>query len=480
MWRAGGQLRRQAIEITFIFTALLVTVGAFGIWWGGTSAPSRPIASGLLLLMLPIATAFRAAPVGSARRAAQHLLLWIGIGIAITLVFAQDGLLLNNDRDGAAALLSYWAPRWELWTLVPTFIAGSWIRSWVQAAWWLLVAAAAAFGLSKVRTPNAGASALVAAATLVAALLVIMLGQPLIAGPPLPPIDLSARARLSALDGFDSRARPASVIFDPLQEESAGSVLPQLVLGVRAGQRADRQPVRVIHNGRFSLPAGTYSFAVQLDAQGTAHPEPLSLQVGRNGPPMQTWMVEGQPRQHWQTSVWLPVDASFVGLRGSPELERAIETITITPETVVDAGARPHVPIVLSAATYPAGNLYFHNEQTYPEAKGFWTRGSQSTEFTVAIPPGQKEPVVLRLHPGSKQNTTTISTFGWQRRLSLVPGQAAEVELPTFASGVIPVTITADSGFFPRDFDPTSTDRRFLAFWVEVKKGTAHTDDNPR
>lgn len=480
MWRAGGELRRQAAEISVIFLALLATVGAFGIWWGGTSAPSRPIASGLLLLMLPIATAFRAAPLASPRRAAQHLLLWIGIGITITLVFTQDGLLLNNERDGAAALLGYWAPRWELWTLAPTFIAGSWMRSWLQAAWWLLVAAGAAFGLSKARTTNPGASALLAAGSLVAALLVIMLGQPVIAGPPLGAIDLSARARLTALDGFDTRARPASVIFDPLHKTAAADVLTQLVLGVHAGQRSDRQPVRVMHNGRFSLPAGTYSFAVQLDARGTGKPEPLSLQIGRNGPPMQTWMVEGQPHQRWQTSVWLPVDASFVGLRGSPELEKSVESITITPETVVDAGARPHIPIVLSAATYPAANLYFHNEQTYPEAEGFWTRGNQTTQFTVAIPPGQHEPVVLRLHPGSKQNSSTISTFGWQRHVSLVPGQAAEVELPTFASGVIPVTITADSGFFPRDFDPTSNDRRFLGFWVEVKKGTAHTDDNAR
>ena len=53
MWRSGGELRRQAIEIVVIFAALLSTVGAFGIWWGGSSSPSRPIASGLLLLMLP-------------------------------------------------------------------------------------------------------------------------------------------------------------------------------------------------------------------------------------------------------------------------------------------------------------------------------------------------------------------------------------------------------------------------------------------
>ena len=72
MWTAGGALRRQAIEITVIFVALLATVGAFGIWWGGASAPSRPIASGLA----PAAAAHRrgvscrTGGLGAPRRAA--------------------------------------------------------------------------------------------------------------------------------------------------------------------------------------------------------------------------------------------------------------------------------------------------------------------------------------------------------------------------------------------------------------------------
>ena len=144
MWRAGGELRRQAIEITFIFTALLLMVGAFGIWWGGTSAPARPIASGLPLLMLPIAAAFRSAPAGSPRRAAQHLLLWIGVGIAITLAIGQDGLLINNARDGTSALLDFWSPRWELWSLAPSFIGQHWTIAWLHLTWWLAIAAGAA------------------------------------------------------------------------------------------------------------------------------------------------------------------------------------------------------------------------------------------------------------------------------------------------------------------------------------------------
>ena len=105
MWRSGGHMRRQAIEIVLIFGALLGTVGAFRIWWGGTASPGRPVASGLLLLALPIAVASRSAPAGTSRRAAHQLLLLVSLGVAATLAVAQQGLLINNGRDGTSMLL---------------------------------------------------------------------------------------------------------------------------------------------------------------------------------------------------------------------------------------------------------------------------------------------------------------------------------------------------------------------------------------
>jgi hypothetical protein len=164
------------------------------------------------------------------------------------------------------------------------------------------------------------------------------------------------------------------------------------------------------------------------------------------------------------------VDANFVGLRGPVEIERAIEAITITPTAIVDAGARPHLPVVLAAAAYPGASMFFHNEQMYPEPTGFWTIGGRSAEVTVAVPPGRTTPVVLRIHPGGKANFATISTFGWYREYELVPGQDASVELPVTAGGVIPLTISSSDGFNPRDLDPASNDPRFLGIWVEVKK----------
>ena len=481
MWRSGGPLRREAIEITVIFSALLATVGAFGIWWGGSSAPGRPLASGLPLLMLPIAVAFRAAPAGSALRAAHHLLLWISIGIAITMVLGQDGLLINNSRDGSSALLDYWSPRWELWSLAPTFIALPWMTGAAQAAWWLVIAAGAAYVLSRARTVRAGASALLAAGVLAAALIIIAMTMPLLpAASSRPPVDLSARARLAALDGFDARVRPAAMMYDPLRRGASTEVVPTLTLGVKAMQRNDPQPVRVIHNGRFSLPAGTYRIDVTFNANGSGRSWPLSLQLGRVGPPFETWPVQPQPNQTWSTTLWLPVNASFVGLRGPVELERAIDSIVITPTDVTNAGSRPIVPVVTAAAHYGDANFYFHDDRMYPEETGFWTLGRRTSEVTVAVPPTHADPVVLRIHPGAKANNVTFSTFDWQEAHSLFPGQAAEIELPRMEGGVVPLTITVTDGFSPREGDPASTDARFLGIWVEVSSAARVLEDKKK
>jgi hypothetical protein len=104
------------------------------------------------------------------------------------------------------------------------------------------------------------------------------------------------------------------------------------------------------------------------------------------------------------------VNANFVGMRGPAELERAIDAITITPTTVVDAGARPIVPVVMSAAQYGGVSLFFHDERMYPEPDGFWTVGRRTSGITVATPPGRTEPVVLRMHSGARANTATFRT----------------------------------------------------------------------
>ena len=159
--------------------------------------------------------------------------MWIGVGIAITLAIGQDGLLINNARDGTSALLDFWSPRWELWSLAPSFIGQHWTIAWLHVTWWLAIAAGGRGAAVEVRAPRARACRRSPRSlTFSAALMLVAMTVPWLPGgrtDAAERIDLGARSRLVALDGFDARARPASMIYDPLHKGAAADALPQLV-----------------------------------------------------------------------------------------------------------------------------------------------------------------------------------------------------------------------------------------------------------
>jgi hypothetical protein len=136
----------------------------------------------------------------------------------------------------------------------------------------------------------------------------------------------------------------------------------------------------------------------------------------------------------------------------------------------VDAGSRPIVPAVTAAARYGPISVFFHDDRMYPEPAGFWTHGRRIADVTVAVPPNHSAPVILRLHSGGAANRASFSTFGWQRDVALVPGEAVEIELPAMTGGIVPLTIAVEDGFYPRDLDPATGDQRFLGIWVEVRQ----------
>lgn len=472
LWRSGGDNRRRAVEILLVTGALLGTVGAFRIWWGGSASPGRPLASALLLLALPIATAFRATADSLPRRAAHHVLLWLSIGIAATLVLAQDGMLINNGRDGSSALLEYLSPLWEAWSLAPSFIHHEAGTALLHSAAWLAIAWTAALVLRRLRTATSGGAALSALVALGLALVAVAVIVPLLpADPPQPPLDLRARSRIGALDSFDRGIRPIGVVYDPFRIRPAAEVLPALALGVAPEMRRGPQPVRVLHNGRFSLPAGRYRVGLHWNADGALRvsgPQQVDLQVGRIGPPLERWSVEPSPGRQVDTEFSLPVDAGFVGFRGSVDLERSLAAITITPMDVIDEGRRTRTPQVLAAIRYPTATVLFHDEQVYPEVDGFWTMPGRTTSVTLALSTADESAAVLRMHPGPTPNHVGVATYGWHHDLDLTPGAIETVALPDPARRIVPVSIVTATGFVPAELKPGTGDKRHLGAWVEI------------
>jgi hypothetical protein len=371
MWRPpAASCVASALEITFIFSALLVMVGSFHIWWGGSAAPARPIAAGLPLLMLPLRGRVPISAAGS--RAAARNTCCVGWRRLCGHAGAGQNGLSDQQLATARRRCSISGRRAGIWTLAPSFV-----RQLDAAGCYRLVAgiAGAAFVLSG-RAARAR-SRRFPAFTIRVALLII-------AYPPVaavrPHRGAHDRSRRQGAAGGARRLRCARAAridrLRPAAQGRRGRCVAAAGLGVKPLQRSDRQPVRVIHNGRFSLPAGTYDVAVQFQPATAV----TAAAVAADRPQRSAAAnldAAAAGGQQWHTTLWLPVDANFVGLRGPDALERAIESITITPTAVVDAGRVRSCRSCSRPAIIPARPFIFHNEQLYPEAQGFWTMAAR-------------------------------------------------------------------------------------------------------
>jgi hypothetical protein len=301
--------------------------------------------------------------------------------------------------------------------------------------------------------------------TAVALLIASIVMPHLPATPPWPPLDIRARARLPLLDEFDTVARPVAIEYSPLRFVAAETLVTHSSVVAEPAMRTQPQPIRVLHNGRFSLPAGTYR--VEIEWNGERQGEVIGLQIGRTGDPVEYWTVDARPGETWTQEFSVPVDAPFVGLRGSASLERVIERVRFVPVSIVNAGERLRGPAVIAASQSGPASLFFYDLYASPEREGFWVWGAQKTRVTLSRPAGEG-PMVLRVHSGPVANRLNVSKFGWRHTVELEPQAPQTIEVPTDGESVLTLEFAADAAFVPRELDPTSTDGRPLGVWVEV------------
>jgi hypothetical protein len=287
----------------------------------------------------------------------------------------------------------------------------------------------------------------------------------IVRGQPWAQFDPGARSRVALLDEFDGIARPIAIIYNPFTIAEASSVPPLISLSAFPGSRTDPQPLSVLLNARFGLPAGDYEVEIggaSEDASGS-----VGLQVGRTGPPVREWQVVVKPSEHWQAAFPLPLDAEFVGFRSSPSLQAA-RSLLVRPIRIVDAARRlPALP-VLSGARFGSTSVFFHDDQTYPESTGFWMNGRASTLITLA-PDRPVERLTLRLRSGPRPNRVRLETATWADQVDLGDGVPMEAVVPMGGRfSPIRLRLTTNDGFIPAEVLPDSSDRRLLGCWVEV------------
>jgi hypothetical protein len=221
-------------------------------------------------------------------------------------------------------------------------------------------------------------------------------------------------------------------------------------------------------NARFRLPAGVYEVEIEgADSLAQSVDGTLGLQVGREGNPLRTWPVRLGRNASWRQRFNLPIDAEFVGFRGSLELQPAVSALRLQPVAIVDQSLRLKTAPVIAAAPFGPLTVFFHDAVAYSEPDGFWVRGRARLRATVAEGEEAGESITVQLHSGARPNNVTLSTPRWSERLELVPGVTREVRVPSVPhERLLSLTITTSGGFVPAEVQPGNRDRRLLGCWV--------------
>ena len=272
--------RAFAVELALVLAAMCAMVGSFGIWWGGSAMPGRPVISILPLLAAPIARHYELAIAHTGRVAASRLALLISLVTTAALAIVAGGRLLAQGRDGSSAWLEWLSPVWHLWASAPTFIFSPPLTASGQALCWLggalIVAALCRRGVSAFVEPGRAARRATLAAAVVSIAIAAVVPAISSAGAP-GRFDPEARSFFPMLGRFDAVARPLGVRYDPLSMVPPSAIPPLFTLTAVPGQRLAPQPLEVMLNARFMLPAGEYELEL-TGVRGQGLPE------GRNRP----------------------------------------------------------------------------------------------------------------------------------------------------------------------------------------------------
>jgi hypothetical protein len=333
------------------------------------------------------------------------------------------------------------------------------------SALWLLSITIPIAALARTRL-SAGRAGLASLAFAPVALLAIAVGAPGLPGVEPPEVQaLETQSEWRLLNDYRPSARPLALTYDSMRRVAPATLPVRATFVARPGDPRPQPPVRLLHDARWSLPAGLYTVELTVPAGApTAAAASLALQLGRRGSPLERWAVHFADAGRWTHTFGLDIFVESVGFQGSKDLERLMPTITIRPRSVVDQELVPPRLEVLGAAQYGDARIYVHDDWTIPEPSGFWTRGQGSTTFTLAAAAAPR----VKVRAGPIDTAGSIRISDRLERFALRPGETREFVAPDGSLGVWRVTVATDDAFVPAAIEAGSTDQRQLGCWLEV------------
>jgi hypothetical protein len=478
----GNQMTRALSAALIAGMILLIALaGSRDPWWTDSMMPGRSLLLMLPLMGPPIAWLYERARDNQLRRAGLQLLLLVSVGMSLVIALNADQVRLPQDGDGSSSMLIWMSPTWQLWDESPTYIAGVSVAAVTQTALWLAAFAAAGWLFSRLAIAPRGSAALVATTTAIVAVIAVVSTSAVL------PID-ATRRRFDAegrvlfpmLETFNTVVRPVAVVYDPLSVVSPAEVPPLFSLSAVPGQRRSRQPLRVVLNARFRLPAGEYELDIKgSDQAGTVPDSSLGLQIGREGRPLETWPLSLAPGSVSQRRFRVPLDAEFVGFRASRPTERTIAQLRLRALTIEDQDRRFESPVVRSSADFGVARAFFHDGDSFPEEDGLWVKGGATARLTILKPSESQTSLPLAIHGGGRENVAIVETPAWSQRIELVPDIMSKIAIPSMAGErFVSLSVTSVNGFIPAEEERGSKDRRLLGVWVAfIPDDTAKTSE---
>lgn len=458
-WMIGSRspapgIRLVALAVAIAVAGYLGASASYRMWWGGASAPARFVVPLLLPLALPIGMAWSRLRHVAFRTLAAAALV-VTVFVTATLVAVDGGRLAYGSRTAVAGWTRWASPAVDLARALPGVHRSSPGAATRLGLVWLGAAAAAWVALAALARGAGGpararaASGLVIGVAATAAIGVAWRVDGGAADPRLPgggeQAALAAWQRQPRATLIEGGRRVRRTTADNAR---AHLVLPATPAGEGRGLRLELPPLAP---GRYRV------------QRVSPLPFPLALRAGRSGldwrrfEPATTEAIELHVPVAVPAAVIWPIDAS-----------PAVTALTTRMVIVEPLGPTPSATGRGDAARqvvrYGAHDVFFLDEESYPEAPGFWVRpgGSRIVVGETAAP------LSLFVRNAPVANRLELVSGAWRQTLDLAPGQETRVAVPP-AGPATPIEIRAAAGVRPFDGDRRNRDFRLLGVWISIE-----------
>lgn len=501
--RAALKRQRWSWELLALVLPYTAGVAMYEHWWGGASVAARFLTPLTLMLAVGGARLWRETSGGT--RAVCLAALLVSLFVSAMLVVPAGGRLLVNFRDGIALWLEFANQNLALPRGLPSLFIDEPSRAVLKAAVWALSFAAAWLvvrwhaGRARVVTLSFTTILCLCLAPMVALTIVWSIDG----ARPFTP----ARGELALLRQV--RHGNDSIAVDLTARRLVSSPDLAAALRVRSDDLRPRGNPMVLLTAR-RVPAGFYGLRAM--SQSTALRDPggvstalsptsssgstLTVRAGDARLPLATVSVAPLTAGDVPVIEW-PIDLDTLVVEGDAAALQAVTAVELQPLTSADAptaaatgaGSKerrfedtdrdvryPNGAPARRAATYRNGDVFFRDDNAFPEPSGFWVAGGRRADVVMNWSQANQQrvnqpeaTVSLLLRNAPVANTVTVEVDGKTFNLQLEPGEERRFELPASRPvGAVALQITSHSGFRPSAVEPGNQDFRYLGCWVEL------------